>query len=108
MLPSAMRRYGLIVIFEISLETKAVSNKAQMTKHLSWAVVILITHVDDGNDIGCSIVEFAHVDGEMCQLIPLRFDKDMFRSLSHCVDTPQICCRVNFWVRRGRQGDVWE
>lgn len=79
----------------------------RMMEHPSWAV-IFNTHVDDGNDIGCSVVEFAQVDVEMCQLIPLCFDKDIFRSLSHCVDAPQICCWVNFWVRRGRQGDVWE
>lgn len=36
------------------------------------------THVDYGNQIGCSVVEFAQVDSEMCQLIPLCFDEDVF------------------------------
>lgn len=66
------------------------------------------THIDDGNQIGCSVVELAQVDVEMCQLIPLCFDKDVFRPLSHSVDAPQICCWVDLWVRRWGQGDVRE
>lgn len=53
-----MRRYSLIIVSEVSLETRAVSKGAGIMDHASWANV-MNTHIDDGNDIGCSVVEFA-------------------------------------------------
>jgi hypothetical protein len=57
------------------------------------------TCLDDRNHIARRVLELAHIDGEVLQLVRLRFLEDQLGALSNCIDAAQICNGVKGWVR---------
>ena len=58
-----------------------------------------VSHLDDGDHIGCGIGELAAVNVEMGQLIPLCALVDQTTASSHGMNAPEVSCRI--------EGGVW-
>jgi hypothetical protein len=65
-------------------------------------------HLDDRDHEAGDVGELAHVDGEVLELVLLRLLQHQARAVAHCIDAPQVACRVEGWVRGARQRHVWE
>lgn len=63
-------------------------------------------NLDDGNDVGRGVVQFAHVDHEMLQLISFRLLEDDSASFSYCLNAPEICHRIGLRIWRSGNGDL--
>jgi hypothetical protein len=70
--------------------------------------VFLGTDLHNGHDEASHIGEFAHVDGEVLQLVLLGLFQHQARAVAHGVDAPQVAGRVQRWVRGARQRHVGE
>lgn len=89
----------MVIGLVVSLRTVAVSNSALIA-------VAMLTHIDDRDDIACSLAKFAQVDCEVVQLVSLCFVVNISRSFPNGIDAAKICRWVEFWIRWGGQSDV--
>ena len=64
------------------------------------------TDLHNGHDEAGHIGEFAHVDGEVLQLVLLGLVQHQARAVAHSVDAPQVGGRVEGWIRSARQRHI--
>lgn len=67
-----------------------------------------MSYFDDRHDIVGRVLELAHVDIEVTQLVLLRLLQHQVAPLSYCIDALQVACGVEVGIGRARQRDLRE
>jgi len=67
-----------------------------------------MSYFNDRHNIVGRVLELAHVDIEVTQLVLLRLLQHQVTPLSHCIDALQVACGVEVWIGCARQRDLRE